>query len=110
MGQPKRWLAVALVAMTFSGWVATLAGWYVTEIGRQPYLVYGVLTTAAAAAKNIGSGMLASTLAMYLLLYVVLGSAYISTLFYMARKANTITSTPPPALSPFVATATTAGD
>ena len=109
-GQPKRWLAVTLVAMTFSGWVATLAGWYVTEIGRQPYLVYGVLTTAEAAAKNIGSGMLASTLAMYLLLYVVLGSAYISTLFYMARKANTITSTPPPALSPFVAAATTAGD
>ena len=110
MGQPKRWLAVALVAMTFSGWVATLAGWYVTEIGRQPYLVYGVLTTAEAAAKNIGSGMLASTLAMYLLLYVVLGSAYVSTLFYMARKANAVKSTPPPALSPFVATATTAGD
>ena len=109
-GQPKRWLAVTLVAMTFSGWVATLAGWYITEIGRQPYLVYGVLTTAEAAAKNIGSGMLASTLAMYLLLYVVLGSAYISTLFYMARKANTITSTPPSALSPFVAAATTAGD
>ena len=109
-GQPKRWLAITLVAMTFSGWVATLAGWYVTEIGRQPYLVYGVLTTAEAAAKNIGSGMLASTLAMYLLLYVVLGSAYISTLFYMARKANAVKSTPPPALSPFVATAATAGD
>ena len=109
-GQPKRWLAITLVAMTFSGWVATLAGWYVTEIGRQPYLVYGVLTTAEAAAKNIGSGMLAGTLAMYLLLYVVLGSAYISTLFYMARKANAVKSTPPPALSPFVATATTAGE
>ena len=38
----------ALVAMTFSGWLATLAGWYVTEMGRQPYLVYGVLTTAEA--------------------------------------------------------------
>ena len=110
MGQPKRWLAVALVAMTFSGWVATLAGWYVTEIGRQPYLVHGVLTTAEAAAKNIGSGMLASTLAMYLVLYVVLGSAYVSTLFYMARNANAVKSTPPPALSPFVATAATAGD
>ena len=109
-GQPKRWLAITLVAMTFSGWVATLAGWYVTEIGRQPYLVYGVLTTAEAAAKNIGSGMLAGTLAMYLLLYVVLGSAYVSTLFYMARKANAVKSTPPPALSPFVATATTAGE
>jgi cytochrome d ubiquinol oxidase subunit I len=30
-----------LAGMTFSGWVATLAGWYVTEIGRQPFLVYG---------------------------------------------------------------------
>ena len=29
----------ALVAMTFSGWLATLAGWYTTEIGRQPWLV-----------------------------------------------------------------------
>ncbi len=42
------WLRV-MVAMTFAGWVATLAGWYVTEIGRQPWLVYGVLRTAAAA-------------------------------------------------------------
>src|SRR5690606_13415597 len=32
--EPPRWLARWLVAMTFSGWVATLAGWYVTEIGR----------------------------------------------------------------------------
>src|SRR5690606_10190842 len=36
-----RWLLAVLAGMTFSGWVATLAGWYVTEIGRQPYLVYG---------------------------------------------------------------------
>ena len=39
------WLLKAGVAMTFSGWFATLAGWYVTEIGRQPYLVTGVLST-----------------------------------------------------------------
>ena len=41
-----RWLLWWLAAMTFSGWVATLAGWYVTEIGRQPFLVYGLLRTA----------------------------------------------------------------
>jgi cytochrome d ubiquinol oxidase subunit I len=35
--------------MTFSGWVATLAGWYVTEIGRQPWLVTGILRTGEAA-------------------------------------------------------------
>ena len=33
-----------LVGMTFSGWVATVAGWYVSEIGRQPWLVQGVPT------------------------------------------------------------------
>ena len=60
--QPAPWLAAVLVAMTFSGWVATLAGWYVTEIGRQPWLVYGVLRTADAVAPNIGSGMIVTTL------------------------------------------------
>jgi cytochrome d ubiquinol oxidase subunit I len=44
-------MARLLVVMTFSGWVALVAGWYVTEIGRQPYLVYGVLTTAQAASR-----------------------------------------------------------
>ena len=109
-GGLKRWLMLVVVGMTFSGWVATLAGWYVTEIGRQPYLVYGVLTTAQAAATNIGGGMLATTLAMYLMLYLVLGAAYVSTLFYMARKASVVTAVPPPALSPFVTTATAAAD
>ena len=43
-----KWMLQALVGMTFSGWLAVVAGWYVTEIGRQPYLVSGVLTTAQA--------------------------------------------------------------
>ena len=32
--------------MTFSGWVATVCGWYVTEIGRQPFIVHGLIRTA----------------------------------------------------------------
>jgi len=51
--------------------------------------------------------MLATTLAMYLTLYFVLGAAYISTLFYMARKAGAITAAPAPALDPFSAAAPT---
>ncbi|MEL6700285.1 MAG: cytochrome ubiquinol oxidase subunit I, partial [Pseudomonadota bacterium] len=43
---PNFWL-YGLVGMSFSGWIATLAGWYTTEIGRQPWLVQGVLTTEA---------------------------------------------------------------
>jgi cytochrome bd ubiquinol oxidase subunit I len=86
-GEPAPWLARVLVGMTFAGWVATLAGWYVTEIGRQPYLVYGVLTTNAAAAK-ISTPMLGTTLAMYLSLYAGLLMAYVSVVFYLARKAG----------------------
>lgn len=79
-------LLKVFVGMTFSGWLATLAGWYVTEIGRQPWLVTGVLKTADAVtstpATNVGT-----SLAIYLTLYAVLLFAYIRTLFVMARKS-----------------------
>ncbi len=78
------WLARALVAMTFSGWIATLAGWYVTEIGRQPWLVTGVLKTADAASAT-PAPMILTTLLMYLATYAVLLVAYITVLFYLAR-------------------------
>ena len=94
------WLLRGLVAMTFSGWVATIAGWYVTEIGRQPYLVYGLLTTAQAAAPNVGATAIAGTLFMYLALYVALIVAYVTVLFHMARKAPSIATAPPPAYPP----------
>jgi cytochrome d ubiquinol oxidase subunit I len=86
-GEPKRWLTYALAGMAFSGWVATVAGWYTTEIGRQPWLVQGVLSTADAA-SNVAAGMIATTLAAYVTVYVVLIAAFISTIFYLARKAG----------------------
>ena len=82
-----RWLLQVLVAMTFSGWVAVLAGWYVTEIGRQPWLVTGVLTTAQAVA-SVPAPMVASTLAMWLSMYVLLLMAYVAVVFRLARKAD----------------------
>ncbi len=85
----------ALVAMTFSGWIATVAGWYVTEIGRQPWLVNGVLKTIDAA-SDVPAPMIGTSLAMYLALYAVLMVAFISTIFYMARKAGERGSEPPP--------------
>ena len=81
------WLLRVLVAMTFSGWVALVAGWYVTEIGRQPWLVQGVLTAAQAASK-VPASNIAFTLVMYLSLYAVLLTSYVSVLFYLARKAS----------------------
>jgi cytochrome bd ubiquinol oxidase subunit I len=74
-----------LCYMTFSGWIATLAGWYVTEIGRQPYLVQGVLKTVDAVTKVPGS-YVALSLTIYLIVYALLLVAFVSTVFYMARK------------------------
>ena len=81
-----RWPLRALVAMSFSGWVATLAGWYTTEIGRQPWLVSGVLTTEQAVA-DVPAAMVGTTLALYLAAYAALTALYVGVLFYLARTA-----------------------
>ena len=80
----KNWHARLLVAMTFAGWVALIAGWYTTEIGRQPWLVSGLLTAADAASKVPGPAI-ALTLALYLTLYAALIVAYVTVVFYLAR-------------------------
>lgn len=79
-------LAYLFVPMALSGWVATIAGWYVTEIGRQPWLVSGVLKTADALGP-ISAGMVLSTFLMYLATYVVLLSAYCFVIVRLAVKA-----------------------
>ena len=78
------WHARILVGMTFAGWVALVAGWYVTEIGRQPWLVTGVMTTLEAASK-VPAPKIALSLALYLTMYAALIVAYISVVFYLAR-------------------------
>lgn len=79
--------AKMLLAMTFSGWLALIAGWYVTEVGRQPWLVYNVLTTAQAASQ-VPASHIALTLGLYLSLYAVLLIAYVSVIFHLAKKAT----------------------
>ena len=79
--------------MTFSGGGAVIAGWYTTEIGRQPWLVQGVLTTAEAASA-VPAPMIGLTLVGYIATYSVLLAAYVSVVFYMARKAGTRVETP----------------
>jgi cytochrome d ubiquinol oxidase subunit I len=95
-GAVKPWLLRVLVGTTFIGWVALIAGWYVTEIGRQPWLVYGVLTAAQAASKVV-AGNIAITLATYLTLYAALLFAYVRAVFYLARKASGVQPEPGPA-------------
>ncbi|MGC3962749.1 MAG: cytochrome ubiquinol oxidase subunit I [Rhodocyclaceae bacterium] len=81
---PRLYLKL-LVAMTFSGWLATIAGWYVTEIGRQPFIVFGLLRTADVASSTPAANI-ALTLTAYLVLYVLLLIAYVGVLRYLAEK------------------------
>ena len=87
-GLPRAMLWL-FAGMTFSGWVATVAGWYVTEIGRQPFVVYGLVRTADVASK-VPSSMIALTLALYVTLYLALIVAYVTVLKYMAEKPDEV--------------------
>jgi cytochrome bd ubiquinol oxidase subunit I len=80
--RPVLW---AFLPMAFSGWLATLAGWYTTEIGRQPWLVTGVLSTDAAVG-DVPPALVATTLIAYLVIYAALLVAYVGVLIYLARR------------------------
>jgi cytochrome bd ubiquinol oxidase subunit I len=84
-GQPSRFLLWAFAGFTFSGWVATLAGWMVTEIGRQPWLVTGILRTADAVGDASGAEIGAS-MTGYVLTYAALLISYMVVLTHLAGK------------------------
>jgi cytochrome d ubiquinol oxidase subunit I len=98
-GDINRPLAYVLVPMALSGWVATLAGWYTTEIGRQPWLVSGVLKTADAV-TTVPASSVGITLAAYLLVYAGLIAAYLSVIVALALKAAKAPQQPPSVKDP----------
>lgn len=85
---PPVWALWGFAALTFIGWVATLAGWLVTEIGRQPWLVTGVLRTADAAGPVAGASLGAS-LTSYIVTYALMLLSYIVVLTHLAGKGAT---------------------
>lgn len=63
-----------------SGFIAVLAGWFVTEIGRQPYTAYGVIKTAESVSPAITASQVAGSLLAFVILYTLIfgaGSYYI---------------------------------
>ncbi|MBI3899471.1 MAG: cytochrome ubiquinol oxidase subunit I [Gammaproteobacteria bacterium] len=85
---PPRWLLWIFAGFTFSGWVATLAGWLVTEIGRQPWLVTGVLRTADAVGA-VSEAKLGASLTGYIITYSIMLIAYVVVLTHLAGSGST---------------------
>ncbi|KAB8173748.1 cytochrome ubiquinol oxidase subunit I [Lysobacter maris] len=90
-----RWVLAGWRAMTLSGFVAILAGWYVVEIGRQPYVIYGLLRTADAVSPIEGASVMASLL-IYAAAYAIVFGAGIWYLYKLIRKGPVPQSPPSP--------------
>ena len=84
---PARWWLWTLAGFTFSGWLATLAGWLVTEIGRQPWLVTGLLRSADAAG-TVSDAELGASFTGYLITYGIMLLAYMVVLTRLAGDAG----------------------
>ena len=76
------WLHRAAIAMGPSGFIALLAGWTVTEVGRQPYTVYGLLRTSESSSAIDAAAVGASLIAFIVVYFVLFGAG----IFYIFRE------------------------
>ena len=67
------WLHRAALVMGPAGFIAVIAGWVTTEVGRQPFTVYGLLTTADSASPLAAPAVAASLLAFVIVYFAVFG-------------------------------------
>ena len=85
-----RWY-LRIVSLTWwSGFVAVIAGWVVTESGRQPWLVHGILRTADAISP-VPAASLLGTLALFVICY---GIVFSMGIYYINRLINAGTGRP----------------
>jgi len=79
-----KWLQILCIIMTPSGFVALLTGWFVTEIGRQPYLVYGFLKTSEVSSA-LTSEQVMTSLILFVAVYLTIFTA---ATYYILRLIN----------------------
>src|SRR5690606_32016806 len=80
------WLHRAALMMGPSGFIAVLAGWYTTEVGRQPYTVYGHLRTADSLSNIDAAAVGASLIAFIVVYFLVFGAGTFYILRLMLRR------------------------
>ena len=80
------------------GFVAVIAGWTTTEVGRQPWTVYGLLRTAESVTPSLTGMDVAISLSLYILVYLIMfptGIAYMAGLVRHGVAAATAAAAPP---------------
>lgn len=90
------WLHRASVLMGPSGFVAVIAGWVTTEVGRQPYTIYGLLETAESHSPLAAPAIAASLLAFVVVYFAAFGAGTFYLLRLMAKPPERHEPEPPP--------------
>ncbi len=85
LDKPPRWLAMFPVAL-FLPYVANSSGWLMTELGRAPWIVYGLMKIDQAASPNVGAAVVALSLVGFTLVYGILMGVDIYLLRRFARQ------------------------
>ena len=80
-----KWLHRAAWVMGPSGFVAVLAGWYTTEVGRQPFTIYGLMRTSESLSPVSAPAVGASLIAFIVVYFVVFGAGVLYILQLMRR-------------------------
>lgn len=88
------WYHRALVLAGPSGFIAVLTGWITAEVGRQPYVVYGVLRTADAVSP-VPAGSVATSLLFFIVVYSIVFSAGALYILRLMAKGPDSEETPP---------------
>lgn len=92
--QARPWLLKAWVLAVPLGYIAIEMGWIVREVGRQPWIIYGVLRTSAGASLLPASSVIFS-IAGYTLLYIVMAIAFFIFAGRWLRQGPDLSATPP---------------
>ena len=79
----KRWVMLAFVWSVLLPQVANQAGWLTAEIGRQPWVVYGLLKTSDALSKTVKANQVIFSLVLFTIIYIILFALF---LFLLNRK------------------------
>jgi len=83
--EQQRWFLWVLVLSLAFPYLANSCGWVLTEMGRQPWLVFGLLTTADGVSPSVSPGMILFTLIVFILLYSALAVVDAALLFKYAK-------------------------
>jgi cytochrome d ubiquinol oxidase subunit I len=82
----SRWLLFIFVFAVLLPELANQLGWFSAEVGRQPWIVYGLMRTSEALSVSVDAGQVLASLIMFTLIYLLLLVLF---LFLLDRKIRT---------------------